>query len=63
MIEIIGNPKNMASNSAKALEIEGIVKAWAKIERDEDLTEEQKSIVSRTAMFTIWKIYESENEP
>ena len=58
MIEIIGNPKNMASNSAKALEIEGIVKAWAKIERDEDLTEEQKNIVTRVAMQQVWKIME-----
>lgn len=64
MIEIIDEAKRtgIASNSAKALKIESIVKAWKKINDDPNMSEAQKAIVAQTAMFEIWRIYEGEDK-
>ena len=56
MIEIKNAPQSMASNSARMLKIESIVKAWRKIESDDQYTEEQRSLVSRTSMSRISQI-------
>ena len=56
MIEIKDLPASMANNSAKMLKIEGIVKAWRKIENDEQYTEAQRDLVSRTSMSRIDQI-------
>ena len=60
MIEIIGEARQteMANSSAKVVKIESIVRAWAKIEADDGLTEDQKNLVTRTVMSQIWKIVE-----
>ena len=64
MIEIIGEAKTtgLANNSAKALKIESIVKAWKKINDDPNMSEAQKCLVAQTAMATIWRIYEGSGE-
>lgn len=56
MIEIKNAPTGMASNSAKMLKIESIVKAWRKIESDDQYTEAQRDLVSRTSMQRIDQI-------
>lgn len=56
MIEIKNAPQSMASNSARMLKIESIVKAWRKIESDDQYTEAQRSLVSRTSMSRISQI-------
>ena len=62
MIEIIGEARQsgMANNSTRIVKIESIVRAWAKIEADDGLTEDQKNLVTRTVMSQIWKIMEGE---
>lgn len=61
MIEIKNAPQSMASNSAKMLKIEGIVKAWRKIESDDLYTEAQRDLVSRTSMNRISQILGEQN--
>ena len=61
MIEIKKAPQSMASNSAKMLKIEGIVKAWRKIESDDLYTEAQRDLVSRTSMNRISQILGEQN--
>ena len=56
MIEIKNAPQSMASSSARLLKIESIVKAWRKIESDDQYTEAQRSLVSRTSMSRISQI-------
>ena len=56
MIEIKDLPANMASSSARLLKIESIVKAWRKIESDDQYTEAQRDLVSRTSMSRIDQI-------
>lgn len=59
MIEIKENAmESMASNSAKMLKIESIVKAWAKVDGDDSLSEDQKILVAKAAMSEIWRIVE-----
>lgn len=59
MIEIKENAMgHMASNSARMLKIESIVKAWAKIDGDESMSENQKILVAKAAMSQIWRIVE-----
>ena len=59
MIEIKENTMGaMASNSAKMLKIESIVKAWAKVDGDDSLSEDQKILVTKAAMSEIWRILE-----
>lgn len=61
MIEIKNAPQSMVSNSAKMLKIEGIVKAWRKIESDDLYTEAQRDLVSRTSMNRISQILGEQN--
>lgn len=61
MIEIKNAPQSMVSNSAKMLKIEGIVKAWRKIESDDQYTEAQRDLVSRTSMQRIDQILGDNN--
>ena len=61
MIEIIEEARTaerMASNSARLLKIASVVKAWAKVDADETLTEDQKNIVMKAAMAEVWRIVE-----
>ena len=59
MIEIKENAmESMASNSARMLKIESIVKAWAKVDGDDSLSEDQKILVAKAAMSEIWRIVE-----
>ena len=61
MIEIIEEARTaerMASNSARMLKIASVVKAWAKVDADETLTEDQKNIVMKAAMAEVWRIVE-----
>ena len=61
MIEIIEEARTaerMASNSARMLKIASVVKAWAKVDADDTLTEEQKNIVMKAAMAEVWRIVE-----
>lgn len=63
MIEIKENTMGaMASNSAKMLKIESIVKAWAKIDNDDSMSESQKILVAKAAMSQIWRIVEGGGE-
>jgi len=61
MIEIKNAPISMASNSARMLKIESIVKAWSKIESDDQYTEAQRDLVSRTSMQRIDEIIGGRN--
>lgn len=60
MIEISGNMQEsierIAENASKAREIAPLVRAWEKIEADPELSEEQKSHVTRAAMYRIAQI-------
>ena len=59
MIEIKENAmEHMANNSARMLKIASVVKAWAKVDADDTLTEEQKNIVMKAAMAEVWRIVE-----
>lgn len=61
MIEIIEEARateRMASNSARMLKIASVVKAWAKVDADETLTEDQKNIVMKAAMAEVWRLVE-----
>ena len=61
MIEIIEEARTaerMASNSARLLKIASVVKAWAKVDADETLTEDQKNIVMKAAMAEVWRLVE-----
>ena len=60
MIEIIDGARQSetANSSSKVVKIESIVRAWAKIEADDGLTEDQKNLVTRTVMSQIWRIME-----
>ena len=63
MIEIKENTMGvMASNSARMLKIESIVKAWAKIDNDDSMSENQKILVAKAAMSQIWRIVEGGGE-
>ena len=60
MIEITEKGKEMImeSNSEKVQRIESIVRAWAEIDNDERLNEDQKNNMTRSAMHHIWRIME-----
>ena len=59
MIEIKENAmEHMANNSARLLKIASVVKAWAKVDADETLTEDQKNIVMKAAMAEVWRLVE-----
>ena len=60
MIEIIGEARlaKWASDSAKLIKMESIVRNWSKLEKDETMTDEQRNIVARSAMSRIWQIME-----
>lgn len=62
MIEIKGEPRivEWASDSTKLLKMESIVRNWAKLEKDESMTDEQRNIVARSAMSRLWQIMEGE---
>ena len=62
MIEIIGEARAVewASNSAKLIKMESIVRNWAKLEKDENITDDQRNVVARSAMSRIWQIMEGE---
>lgn len=60
MIEIKGEPRvaKWATDSVKLMQMGSIVRSWAKIEKDEHITDEQRNIVARSAMSRIWQIME-----
>ena len=62
MIEIkeTNSVKEMARDSAKSIKIASIVMAWAKIEKEERYTDEQKNFLARATMHEIWRIFDSE---
>ena len=62
MIEIKGEPRvaKWASDSVKLMQMGSIVRSWAKLEKDESVTDDQRNIVARSAMSRIWQIMEEE---
>ena len=62
MIEIKETSGKLASNSANAIKIECIVRAWFKVDTDDSYSDEQRNIVTRAAMSEIWRIMEEIHE-
>ena len=62
MIEIIGNERatKIINAETKIQKIEGLVRAWAKIDNDDCFTKEQKNFVTRSVMSEVWRIVEEE---